>query len=215
MSVEIIILRLVLAMVLGSLIGLEREVHNRPAGFRTHILVSVGAALFTLVSVYGITGGDPGRIAAQIVSGIGFLGAGTILREGANIKGLTTAASLWTVAGIGMASGAGYYLGALIATGLMLLVLLFFSRLEKKILQSHYHVLEMELSDRPGQLGTVASLLGNLDISIVTIQITGQGNSRAKLEIGVKMPPKMEVHQAVNQLAEIEGVYSIKFEEGG
>lgn len=213
MSVGIPMLRLVLAVVLGSLIGLEREVHNRPAGFRTHILVSVGAALFTLVSVYGITGGDPGRIAAQIVSGIGFLGAGTILREGANIKGLTTAASLWAVAGIGMASGAGYYVGALATTVLVLVVLLFFSRLEKRLLQSQYHVLSMELSDRPGQLGAVASLLGTLEISIVTIQISEQDNGRAQLEMGLKMPPGMEVHQAVNSLAEIDGVHAIKFDE--
>ena len=213
MSVGIAMLRLVLAVVLGSLIGLEREVHNRPAGFRTHILVSVGAALFTLVSVYGITGGDPGRIAAQIVSGIGFLGAGTILREGANIKGLTTAASLWAVAGIGMASGAGYYVGALATTVLVLVVLLFFSRLEKRLLQGHYHVVSMELSDRPGQLGAVASLLGTLEISIVTIQISDQDNDRAQLEMGLKMPPGMEVHQAVNSLAEIDGVHAIKFDE--
>ncbi len=213
MSVGIPMLRLVLAVVLGSLIGLEREIHNRPAGFRTHILVSVGAALFTLVSVYGITGGDPGRIAAQIVSGIGFLGAGTILREGANIKGLTTAASLWAVAGIGMASGAGYYVGALATTALVLVVLLFFSRLEKRLLQSQYHVLSMELADRPGQLGAVASLLGTLEISIVTIQISEQDNGRAQLEMGLKMPPGMEVHQAVNSLAEIDGVHAIKFDE--
>lgn len=100
---------LALSAFFGALIGYERERHGHPAGLRTHILVGVGATLFTLASL-GIAegrGGDPGRIAAQIVSGIGFLGAGTILRQGSVVKGLTTAASLWVVAGIGMAVGIG------------------------------------------------------------------------------------------------------------
>lgn len=104
-----IILRLLLAAVLGALVGLERELHEHPAGMRTHLLVSVGAASFTILSIdaFGAPGADPGRIAAQIVSGIGFLGAGAILKEGATIRGLTTAASLWAVASVGMAAGAG------------------------------------------------------------------------------------------------------------
>ncbi|MEW6227795.1 MAG: MgtC/SapB family protein, partial [Bacillota bacterium] len=111
-----IIFRLVLAMMFGGFIGLERESHKRPAGFRTHILVCVGSALVMMISQYAFvnfartTEYDPGRIAAQVVSGIGFLGAGTILREGPTIKGLTTAASLWVVAGIGLAVGTGFYL---------------------------------------------------------------------------------------------------------
>jgi putative Mg2+ transporter-C (MgtC) family protein len=102
-------------------IGLERELDEKAAGLRTHILVSVGSALFTLVGAYGFAGFasgsvDPSRIAAQIVTGIGFLGAGVILRQGFTIRGLTTAASLWLVAAIGMAAGAGYWKGAVIAT---------------------------------------------------------------------------------------------------
>ena len=128
-----VVLRVVLAAVLGGAIGAEREIREREAGLRTHLLVSVGAALFTLVSAYGwqdfafsaqtgITL-DPTRISAQIVTGIGFLGAGAIIRQGLSIRGLTTAATLWVVAAIGLASGAGYYWAALVTTALVLLTL--------------------------------------------------------------------------------------------
>jgi putative Mg2+ transporter-C (MgtC) family protein len=118
-----VMLRLAVAAGLGGAIGMERELRDREAGLRTHLLVSVGSALFTIISAYGfreflVHGGnvDPTRIAAQIVSGIGFLGAGAIIRQGFSIRGLTTAATLWLVAAIGMASGAGYYSAAVIAT---------------------------------------------------------------------------------------------------
>jgi putative Mg2+ transporter-C (MgtC) family protein len=115
-----VLLRLFVAAALGGAIGLERELRERQAGLRTHLVVSVGSALFTLVSAYGFANFglrvDPTRIAAQIVTGIGFLGAGAIIRQGLSVRGLTTAATLWLVAAIGMAAGAGYWEGALIAT---------------------------------------------------------------------------------------------------
>lgn len=115
-------LKLGLAAILSGFIGYEREQSHRPAGFRTHILVAVGSALVMLTSTYvfakykGQTNLDPARLGAQVISGIGFLGAGTILREGFSVKGLTTAASLWAVSCIGLAVGIGYYEGALVAT---------------------------------------------------------------------------------------------------
>ena len=125
--------RLAIAAALGGAIGFERELRDREAGFRTHMLVSLGSALFTIVSAYGfrefLTSGDqvvradPTRIAAQIVTGIGFLGAGAIIRQGIPIRGLTTAATLWVAAAIGMASGAGYYPGAVIGTVVTLIAL--------------------------------------------------------------------------------------------
>jgi putative Mg2+ transporter-C (MgtC) family protein len=128
-----ILLRVVLAGVLGGAIGLERELREREAGLRTHLLVAVGAALFTMVSAYAWTDWrfsnqeglvfDPTRIAAQIVTGIGFLGAGAIIRQGLSIRGLTTAATLWVVAAIGMAAGVGYYPAAVITTVLVLVTL--------------------------------------------------------------------------------------------
>src|SRR3954462_8984942 len=125
--------RLTLAAVLGGAIGFERELRDREAGLRTHLLVCLGSALFTVVSAYGfrefLTSGDqvvradPTRIAAQIVTGIGFLGAGAIIRQGGSIRGLTTAATLWVAAAIGMATGAGYYSGAVIGTVVTLIAL--------------------------------------------------------------------------------------------
>lgn len=124
--------RLAVGLVLGAVIGLEREFHRQPAGFRTHSLVALGAALFTIVSAYGFVGSsvDPTRIAAQIVSGIGFIGAGTILQYRGNIRGLTTAASLWSVAAVGMAAGAGLLAMAAIGTALILVVLYLLDRVE-------------------------------------------------------------------------------------
>jgi putative Mg2+ transporter-C (MgtC) family protein len=125
-----ILLRVGLAAVLGGAIGFERELREREAGLRTHMLVAVGAALFTMVSAYAWTDWqfsaregltfDPTRIAAQVVTGVGFLGAGAIIRQGLSIRGLTTAATLWVVAAIGMATGAGYYTAAVITTLLVL-----------------------------------------------------------------------------------------------
>ena len=134
MSTKEIILKLFLAVVFGGIIGWEREVHGRAAGLRTHILVALGSALIMLTSIYifdiyrGETGIDPFRIAAQVVSGIGFLGAGTIIRSRASVVGLTTAASIWSASGIGLAVGAGFYTGAIVATAFVLISLLFLRR---------------------------------------------------------------------------------------
>jgi putative Mg2+ transporter-C (MgtC) family protein len=127
------LVRLAVASGLGAAVGFERELRDREAGIRTHLLVSLGAALFTIVSAYGfhsflthggsVVRADPARIAAQIVVGIGFLGAGAIIREGLSVRGLTTAATLWVVAAIGLASGAGYYGPAVATTALTIFAL--------------------------------------------------------------------------------------------
>ena len=130
-----ILIRLILAVAIGGVVGWERETARRPAGFRTHILVSVGSAMIMLCGIYvaGTVNGDATRMAAQVVSGIGFLGAGTIMREGANVKGLTTAASLWAVACIGLAAGAGFYVGAVGGLVITMITLTSFERVEKKM----------------------------------------------------------------------------------
>ena len=120
---EQIIVKIVLALILGGVMGLERQYNDKPAGYATNSIICVGATLFTLLSLYmGEMGGDPGRIAAQIVSGVGFLGAGAILREGNKISGLTTAAGVWFVAAIGMTVGYGQYLLASLACAIVLLM---------------------------------------------------------------------------------------------
>jgi putative Mg2+ transporter-C (MgtC) family protein len=142
-----ILVRIAVAAVLGSLIGFERDVHGRAAGFRTHLLVSMGAAVFMVISdlvarsAYGETMADPGRIAAQIVTGIGFLGAGVIIKEGINVRGLTTAACLWVAAGIGMAAGSGYFIIAVAVTLLALISLILLKFIEKLYLKDSYRVL--------------------------------------------------------------------------
>jgi len=125
------VLRLLLAVALGGIVGWERQMAKKPAGLRTHLLVCIGAALFTLASIYGFEGGDPARVAAGIVAGIGFLGAGTIIRSGEGILvGLTTASSIWAVAAIGMVAGTGLYILAAVGTVVMLIALRIFKRFE-------------------------------------------------------------------------------------
>ncbi len=144
------IVRLTAAALLGGLLGLEREIHGRPAGFRTHLLVSLGAGAFMIMSplVAGMSQGfpgDPGRIAAQIVSGIGFLGAGAIVKEGVNIRGLTTAACLWVAAAIGMACGAALYAEAILISILAIIALVLLPFAEVIIKTHSYRILEITL----------------------------------------------------------------------
>ncbi len=141
--------RLAIALALGAVIGFERELDRQPAGFRTHSLVALGSALFTIISAHGFGGAaDPTRISAQIVSGIGFIGAGTILHHRGSIRGLTTAASLWSVAAIGMAAGAGLVIMAVIGTLLIVIVL--------SLLEGVEGVLRrwMRVTDRPTHPGS-------------------------------------------------------------
>ncbi|MDR0320192.1 MAG: MgtC/SapB family protein [Treponema sp.] len=131
-----IIIRICLAFAAGSIIGLERSSRRQVAGLRTHILIALGASCLMLLSIWlpqQLNGGDPGRIAAQVVSGMGFLGAGAIIRLGSSIRGLTTAASLWLTAAIGLTIGAGMFIAALVVTALALITLIFMHLLERKI----------------------------------------------------------------------------------
>jgi len=126
MNAEIVmVLRLLLAALLGAIIGYQRERAGKPAGLRTHTLICVGAALFTIASIYGFSGASPAQVAAGIVAGIGFLGAGAIFhRETGIVQGLTTAATIWAVAAVGLLAGAGLYLISAVATAVILIVLL-------------------------------------------------------------------------------------------
>jgi putative Mg2+ transporter-C (MgtC) family protein len=134
------ILRLVLAMFFGGAIGYMREIKKKAAGLRTHTLVCLGSALFTIVSieiVKGIPGADPSRIASTVVTGIGFIGAGTIFQSGNSVRGLTTAASIWVCAAIGLAVGAGLYYIATVATILSILVISLLQIVEQKYLREN------------------------------------------------------------------------------
>lgn len=172
------LLRLVLAGFLGSLVGLEREIHGRPAGFRTHLLVAMGSALFVLVSLefylrfgkFGLPGPpgvDPGRVAAQVVTGIGFLGAGAIIKEGATVRGLTTAACLWVAAAIGVACGVGMFSLAVVATMLALASLLALKRVEAMISKDTYLRITVVGADRPGLLDNITQVVRECGVDLM------------------------------------------------
>lgn len=167
--------RLLLAAVLGGFIGLERESHGRPAGLRTHILVSLGACLVMLISIQGFVGTgrpfDPGRLAAQVISGIGFLGAGTIMREGVNVRGLTTAASLWVVSGIGLAIGAGFYGGAVLTTVFAVATLILLEYVERRYISSKVTALHVTTINQPGKLGHICQTVGNAGVNIKNLEM--------------------------------------------
>jgi len=132
--------KLLLSAFLGGLIGLEREVHEKPAGVRTQALISLGSALFMILSIYvrekfGSATADPGRIAAQVITGIGFIGAGVIFQARGSIKGLTTAATIWSVTGVGLAVGCGYYMAALTAAAIILIILLGIGKIEQLLIR--------------------------------------------------------------------------------
>ncbi len=158
MSFEVIV-RLVVALVLGGAIGIEREYRSKDAGFRTHFLVALGSALFTVVSMYGFPGGDSdsSRVAAQVVSGIGFLGAGMIIFQRNFIRGLTTAAGLWVTAAVGMACGTGNYIIAVAATAMVLVGLEVLNALIFPVVTNHIHV-EFSTSDKARARDVVAQI---------------------------------------------------------
>ncbi len=210
-----IIIRLVLSSVLGGLIGIEREVNNRPAGLRTHVLVTVGSALIMLISIDGFSNlpnrlGDPARLAAQVVSGIGFLGAGTIMRTGNNINGLTTAASLWVSAGLGLAVGAGYYLGALVTAIIVLITLLVLGKLEKKITSKKYKVIEVVATDKPGIIGQIGTVMGIHNILIRDISITGnEMEEQIEARFMVKTSSSFTINEFYRDIYNIRGVVNV------
>jgi putative Mg2+ transporter-C (MgtC) family protein len=154
LTLDVIALRLILAFILSALIGIERERHKQVAGLKTHILICVGSALLMILSIYVPfayslgESSDPGRIAAQVVSGIGFLGAGAILRYGFNVRGLTTAANIWVMAALGLAIGAGLYFPAIIGVSIILFTLVGIDFLEKKLFSKKFmKSFEIEYND--------------------------------------------------------------------
>lgn len=214
-----VLIRLVMALFLGGLIGYERQACNKAAGLRTHVLVCVGSCLIMVLSiniyytVQGLTNADPTRLAAQVVSGIGFLGAGTIMKEGATVKGLTTAASLWVVSGVGLAAGSGYYLSAILATGLVFITLSALSRFEKWICHIDGAVnLLISAADQPGQIGRICSRLGQYGLNIKDIKVEGSSDRNILMAITLNSFERLDATVVVASLMELEGVVSVKVE---
>ena len=173
-----ILFRLFLAAVLGAVVGLEREVHGRPAGIRTYLLLCMGSALIMVVSellfvkyeskgLADILRADPGRIAAQAITGIGFLGAGVILRYKDSIRGLTTAAAIWVACAVGLAIGAGFYLFGGAVTGLTLVSLVGLKALERRLKKDWYKEMTIVARDEAGQLNRIQEIIAKNEFEIV------------------------------------------------
>jgi putative Mg2+ transporter-C (MgtC) family protein len=213
-DVEIVV-RLVIVSVLCGVIGLERQTRGQVAGMRTHLIVGLGAGLFTLVSAYGFTGAsashsDPTRVAAQIVSGIGFLGGGAILRYGVTVRGVTTAAALWISAAVGMAAAAGFYVGAVATTALALVALVALGRLKPVVRRRFGETLSLELGLAPGS--SIHSLLGELRRHSLRVEglethVVDDGSERLRLD--VRAPASVDVDGILADLSQIREVARI------
>lgn len=210
-----IIIRLILAVTLGGMIGLERErlhvgFRTYSAGFRTHILVCLGSAVAMVVSeeLHYQFKGDAARVAAQVISGIGFLGAGAILREGLVVRGLTTAASLWVVASVGLAAGGGFYLTATLGTLLVLFALVILGTLEDFVRgRRREDTLNILMGNRPEEMQLIGSTLESFGVVIKRIEIHKvQDKDRQLVEIAVSIPPKVSKLSVLNKLAALPGV---------
>ncbi len=213
-----IFLRLFIALILGGLIGFEREGIRRPAGLRTHILVCVSSALIMLSGIYlsdiyiNRATIDPSRLGAQVVSGIGFLGAGTILKGSSGVKGLTTAASLWSVAGIGIACGIGFYWGALICTVLILIALMVFGKIERFIKIRDYS-LSILCDDESGNLENIVNKLKDKNILIKNLETTIiKSEKMLEMRFLAVFPRNSSPQRIIEEVTHIDGIHNIKIE---
>ena len=214
--------RLLLASLLGAMIGLEREIHGRTAGFRTHLLVSLGSALFMAVSIslyreYGDFSGklpvgvDPGRVAAQVVTGIGFLGAGAIIRDKASVRGLTTAACLWIAAAIGLACGAGLYLLPILVAAIALISLVALKKIEGVLARDRYAMLKVESDDVEGQLDRIIQAVEAIGFKLTPYGIERKANGVVTFELQVKMHGKSISTETIDQISILGGVKRVEF----
>jgi len=210
-----IALRLLLACIFGGILGYERERNDSPAGFRTHILVSLGSALIMVLSMYGFNdfisvNKDPARLAAQVVSGIGFLGAGTILRDETSIKGLTTAASLWVVAAIGLAAGAGFYFSALFVTVLVFVTL---DRSLETFLFNNTQTLKVITVNGTCTVKQINRLLESHFIipQNISMMLLCEEHNRTTIEFKLRTPfRKVNMDQIIEDINEIDGIYTVE-----
>jgi putative Mg2+ transporter-C (MgtC) family protein len=214
------LLRLVLAALLGGVVGLEREVHGRPAGIRTYLILSLGTALLMVLSEYllvtyhqqypGLAQGDPGRIAGQAITGIGFLGAGVIIRYKDSIRGLTTAACVWLVCSVGLAVGAGFYLVSVAVTFMTVLALIGLKAGERRMKKDWFEELEVVSTDLPGQVVRMEDLIVQHGFEIISFGLRRNAEKkelRATFQVRVRaVQPQREILQ---DLLEMEGVKAV------
>ena len=216
-----IILRVLVSAVLGAAVGIERERQDQPAGLRTHMLLVIGATLAMVLSVnLGFlfarpgTPADPARLAAQVISGIGFLGAGAILRYGFTVKGLTTAASLWTMAIVGMTVGAGYYLIGVFATALMLIVLTILNIIENRYFRTSVsRFITVDADYHKGMVKDVRKVVQEFSDALVSFNIQKNlKNKRLRISIVARVSRDQALEELIELLSDVDGVRNLKVE---
>ncbi len=208
------------AAALGSLIGLEREVHGQPAGLRTHMILAVGAALAAILSIAYSQNlsnpnmpSDPGRIVAQVVSGVGFLGAGAIMKMGVTVKGLTTASSLWTTAIVGIACGSEYYEIAMFTSVLVLIILTVINYLEGILLTTYKtHTLKISLEDRPGIVNEMREMLKAYKVKIVSLNASMPDKQTLKLSMIIRKPNELGMDKVINIINSMDEAQTMSLE---
>lgn len=215
----VIFFRLVLAAVLSGVVGFEREYHGRAAGFRTHILVCVGSTLMMLTSMhifdvyYGKIPCDPARLAAGVITGIGFLGAGTIMQFRSSVRGLTTASSLWVVTGIGLAVGTGLYFGAILTTILAIITLLVFGRLEHIMIRKDwYKTIVIDMQEGIDNLKRVREKILEYEADITDFEVgRSDDGSTMTLKVGLKLANARYVDALMQDITSLAGVKTAKW----
>ena len=211
---NILIVRLIIAAFLGGLIGLEREYHGQPAGLRTHIILSLGASLAMCISInssyYG-TEGDVERIAAQVVSGVGFLGAGAIFKYGGGVRGLTTAASIWTTAMIGMTAGSGMHVVATASTGLVLFTLIILNSFEKSFIHEKItRTIVIKGTDHPRFLEELENHMKKFKISVKSTSFSKDVlKNHIEVKQVIKLQNDTDMDLIIADVQKIEGVESL------
>jgi putative Mg2+ transporter-C (MgtC) family protein len=218
------LLRMGLALLLGGLIGFEREQSNHAAGLRTNTLVCLGSCLLMMLSMYGFGDFanepnvrlDPARLAAQVITGIGFLGAGTILFTGKSITGLTTAASLWVVSAIGLAVGAGFYVAAVTATGSVYFILWAMNKIEKRYLRGkREQMIRIYADDRATLLQAMNAIIQERDIIVRKMTVNDQTDlheGRVMVQMYVTLPKQQSIMLLVNEINDVGGVRGVSAE---
>ena len=205
-----IALRLVLAAALGGGVGIERQIRDKPAGLRTNMLVCVGATLFMLIStrLAAATGGDQTRIAAQIITGIGFLGAGAVLHSRGFVVGLTTAATIWVVAGIGMAVGSGYYGMAALATVLSIVTLTLMGYVEEKLHSHPLHSYSLIVTNLGNALKSINEALKSLSVPPANFSFR---KSAGHAQVWFNLTVSLKIHQnIIEKLSEIGDITQVE-----
>lgn len=216
----VMIFRLVFAAVLSGVIGFEREFHGRAAGFRTHILLCIGSTLVMLTSIHvsevycGKLSADPARIAAGVITGIGFLGAGTIIHSRSSVRGLTTAASLWVVAGLGLAVGSGMYFASILTTILTLVALLIFSRIEHAMIRKDwYRTIVIETKEGVEQLKAIRGILAEYRSEITDFEVDRAAEGAGMvLRLGLKFYESRFADQIMEAIGRLDGVKKVSWE---